>query len=198
MFWLSTLLWASWLMGQAFRDATWITGLCFYIPSPFLGVVLAAVAAYAWRKERQGVAALFLLLALPPAVFVLAVENHYGERSRQAIDGATSRLVHWNIAYGKLGTRRIESVLVDEDADIYIVSEVPVEIDAEGFALRLGESYDQRSLSQHGGRGPWLSGTRGLALRGGAAQRVFRLLEVGGLRAQGIRGRYGLERAGSS
>ena len=111
-----------WAVGQVFRDATWLTGLCFYLPSPVLATAMAGAACACLLTKRRRAALVVALLALPPLVFVLFVENNFAARPTAA-GTAEHRLVHWNIASG-LDRQDLRDVLVAQQADLYVLSEV--------------------------------------------------------------------------
>lgn len=126
-----------WCLGQVARDATWLTGLCFYIPSAVLVVVLLGWSVVHITRRRHFPAALAACLALPPLGSVLLVENHlFGHRAPLA--SAQVRLVHWNVG-GALG-HRTQHVLRDQRADLYVLSEVP-DYSVEEFRASLGMEY---------------------------------------------------------
>src|SRR5215472_11096399 len=76
-FGLSLALVPLWGVGQLARDRAWLTGLCFYIPSAFLAVLLAGWALYHLAGRRRKSAVLAALFALAPLGIVLLVENHF-------------------------------------------------------------------------------------------------------------------------
>src|SRR5688572_5969074 len=85
-----------WLLGQLLRDATWLTGLCFYVPSPLLAAILSGWGlVHLWAKRRRS-AAVALCLALPPLGVALLVENRPFASLPDA-GAAELRLVHWNV-----------------------------------------------------------------------------------------------------
>ena len=73
-----------------------VTGLCFYIPSAFLAVVLPVWAVILVARKRRRAAALAVYLALPPLAFVLLVENRLFSEPPTVASGYL-RLVHWNV-----------------------------------------------------------------------------------------------------
>jgi endonuclease/exonuclease/phosphatase family metal-dependent hydrolase len=126
-----------WAIGQVLRDATWLSGLCFYIPSPLAAATLLAWTAFHALTKRRRAAAVAALLALAPLYFVLLVENRF-------FAGATDssgdiRLVHWNVA-GPLPPEK-RNVLVGHRADIYVLSEIADRPGLEALRAELGEGY---------------------------------------------------------
>jgi len=124
----STALFLVWAVGQLFRDRWWITGLCFYLPSPAVFVTLAGSAVFLSRKFGKGSAILVALLALPPLVFVALVENRWWPPTRPEARSDDLRVVHWNVAHGRksaYGWYRMEDDLVEQapDGDLYVFSE---------------------------------------------------------------------------
>jgi vancomycin resistance protein VanJ len=136
--------WLAWIVGQAARDRTWLTGLCFYIPSPALSAALAVVSFVAWRRKRRTIAVMALVLALPPIVCTAALENRWVSAGDETPPPGSLRLLHWNVFWGHLGWDRVESEVVRRSPDLCVLSEAPKDLLAETLAGRLGESY--RSL----------------------------------------------------
>ncbi len=152
------LLVLPWTIGQLLRDRWWMTGLCFYIPSPLLLGALLLAAGLAWRRRRRYLAAVSLAAALAPAIVVGAFENRWrmpespgpgaqysrAPANRPTTDGSlaadTLTLVHWNVFRGFLGWDRIKSELAEHPADIYVISELPEKIRSEHVAV-LGEGF---------------------------------------------------------
>ncbi|MGE3807293.1 MAG: endonuclease/exonuclease/phosphatase family protein [Gemmataceae bacterium] len=136
---LVTLAILLWSVGQLFRDATWLTGLCFYIPSPLLALFLLLLAGWLWRKRRRWAMAMGLA-ALMPASFVVFIVNQFWTSGSPA-DSLPVRLVHWNVWNGRLGWEAIQADLVTERADIYVLSEAPEEAERIGLAHALGPEF---------------------------------------------------------
>jgi endonuclease/exonuclease/phosphatase (EEP) superfamily protein YafD len=114
-----------WSTGQLLRDRWWLSGICFYLPSPVLATWLLALAGIALRTGQRRRAVLLSLLALPPVVFMLALENQWRRpaTAQPAPAAGALRVVHWNVCRGALGWSRIRDRLVDERADLYVLSE---------------------------------------------------------------------------
>ncbi len=132
-----------WTIGQLLKDRWWLSGLCFYIPSPLLCGSLVIAAVLAWARQRRWLAVTSLLTALAPAAVVGTLENrwHFEDipsASPRARD--TFTLVHWNVFRGFLGWDRIQRELAAHPADIYVVSELPESIRSERVAV-LGEGF---------------------------------------------------------
>ena len=141
------LLWLLWLVGQMFRDGTWLTSLLFYVPSPALLLLLIGGSCYAYRANRRAVAGLLAGLALAPAVFVLCVENRLCTGRQDGPDGDTLRLVHWNVFHGHLGWDGIRSALQRRGADLYVLSEIPEKADIRATATSFGQDYSGIRIS---------------------------------------------------
>ncbi|MDR3633846.1 MAG: hypothetical protein P4L84_08415 [Isosphaeraceae bacterium] len=128
-----------WMVGQIARDDSWVTGLCFYIPSfflatAFLGFCVVYALCKRWRRCLLAVA-----LFVPPCAFVAFVENRFSRPEIAARPDALS-LVHWNVG-GKLrrnGTRR---VLLSHRADAYVLSEIDDRATVQEFRDALGGPY---------------------------------------------------------
>ena len=134
------LLWCVWLIGQGLRERTWLTGVCFFVPSPFIALVLLAVAVRIRRAHRLA-ARWILTLALLPVVWVAAVENQWRSPADATGQEPVLRIVHWNIWYATLGWERIERELHLCNADFYAFSELPEDADLAGVAQRLGPEF---------------------------------------------------------
>jgi vancomycin resistance protein VanJ len=111
---------AVWLVGQVVRDRSWLTGMCFYLPSPLVAAWLLLLALGAgWQGRRRR------------ALGVAGVENQWTPPARSAAPaGPPLRLVHWNVWDGPhMGHRwpRICRVLTQLEADVYVLSEAPDE-----------------------------------------------------------------------
>lgn len=142
VFRLAALLFPFWLVGQAARDDSWLTGLCFYIPSAFLMVAyLGFGLAYALGKRYRR-SLLALVLGVLPLGFVLFVENDFF-RPRPPARSDAVRLVHWNVG-GKLRPSGEQRVLLAERADVYVLSEKGNDLPVQQFRDALGPSYQAR------------------------------------------------------
>lgn len=123
----------AWGLGQAARDAKWATGLLFFIPSPVLAVASAVSATRAARRRNWRWTVTLTLLAIPPLLFVVSVENQFLGRTTSttmsdtstALEAETLRVVHWNVWHGKLGWSTIRPLLDEKDADLTLLSEAP-------------------------------------------------------------------------
>ncbi|MBL8799434.1 MAG: endonuclease/exonuclease/phosphatase family protein [Planctomycetia bacterium] len=171
---LSTLLcWGgivastAWIVGQIWRDASWLTGLCFYLPSPLLAVSLLFAAAFAWRSARRWALGL-LVLACGPLAFVALIENRWTQPPVELGEGTPRRLVHWNVFDGKLGWERILTQLEAQRADAYVLSEVTGDLDFSAAAATLGSGFT--SLRQ---------GSLAIIARGTLTERVERDHDAG-------------------
>src|SRR5262245_9037750 len=131
---------AAWAIGQVARDATWATGLCFYIPSVVTAAALVAVAGLQAVTRRRRSALLALGVALAPVGFAGLVENDLG--TKMPGPPAAIRVVHWNTG-GRPDRPGIAEPLAAERADLYVLTEVPSDGSVESFraALDIPESY---------------------------------------------------------
>ncbi len=141
--WLAGICLAGWLLGQVARDFNWITGMMFYVPGPVVTAIVLLCARDLARRERGRTAAVLALLALPP-ILVTAAENHWRRASTH--DGQVE-LVHWNVFYGRLGWERAAQVLRARGADLYVLSEIPDDIDGKTLAAAVGDGYQAEILA---------------------------------------------------
>lgn len=121
---------AAWTWGQAWRDETWFSGLCFYIPSPVLAVWLVGIACLLYRSRARSSARFVLALALAPLSAVIGFENQWshprGSGAAAVRASATPlKIVHWNVKHGDRGWDKIAEKLATLDADAYCLSEAP-------------------------------------------------------------------------
>jgi vancomycin resistance protein VanJ len=146
-----TVLWG---LGQIGRDRTWLTGVCFYLPSPEVAGLGLLVFAILLRLRSRRLAALSLVLALPPIVLTLAFENTLRRPGAIRPRGARAqpvvvRLVHWNVARGRLGWEDALRDLRARPADVYVLSEAPPNRDWSREAKAWGA--DWQAVSAHEG-----------------------------------------------
>ncbi len=127
------------MIGQIARDWTWLTGLCFYIPSPFLAAVLFVWTVIHFRCGRRRAAAVSACVALVPLAVVLFAENHFRGEPPPATTEAAVRLVHWNVGGGLSSNAR--SVLLEKRAQVYVLSEIPGAGPIEELRAVLGREY---------------------------------------------------------
>lgn len=139
VFAVAALLLPVWVVGQVARDASWLTGLCFYLPSPVPAAAFLAFALLYALGKRPRRALLCVALALPPLVFVGFVENRFF-RSRPPAPPNALRLVHWNTGW-KLGRAGARRALLSQKADLYVISEIGASQSVRAFAEALGPSY---------------------------------------------------------
>jgi hypothetical protein len=114
---VAIILFAVWLVGQTFHDHWWPTALCFYVPSPLVAAILAAIALLALWKRRSRTACLAGLLAAGPALFVGCVENRWLASQNGADSRHDLRVVHWNVFGGNWGWHRVCRTLKGLEAD---------------------------------------------------------------------------------
>jgi hypothetical protein len=128
-----------WVVGQITRDSSWLTGLCFYIPSAFLAAVFLGFGlVYALGRQHRK-AFLAVTVALPPLGFVGFVENRF-TRLLPLASPDSLRLVHWNIG-GALGEHGTQPVLLADQADLYVLSEIGAGQSVRAFTAALGPPY---------------------------------------------------------
>jgi vancomycin resistance protein VanJ len=140
IFFAGTLTLASlWAIGQVVRDATWLTGLCFYIPSVVVLAALVGCTILNGVRQRHTGAVLAAGLALAPLGVALFAENRFCKMPIRPTSGSHLRLVHWNVAHGL--SPGAQEVLRDEHADIYVLSETPDARTVEEFCATLGPEY---------------------------------------------------------
>lgn len=141
-----SLLTLMWCVGQIFRDVTWMTGLCFYIPSPAIAAVWLFFAIVALRCKRRGLAvAALVILVLPLAM--MGVRENAILRTPTRVGGSPSlRFVHWNVYRGHLGWEAIQQRLADERADFYLLSEIPRDASFERLTTLRPDVTDATSI----------------------------------------------------
>lgn len=124
----------AWLIGQWRRDATLLTALCFYIPSPLLLVTLLVGSGVCHAVRLRYAGRGLLALAAMPLVSIALVENQWATPppAEDAV-GTPVRVVHWNVMWGELGWPAIAKQLVELDADAYVLSEVGAGFDFSAF-----------------------------------------------------------------
>ncbi|WP_146572492.1 endonuclease/exonuclease/phosphatase family protein [Botrimarina hoheduenensis] len=152
---LPALLSIAWAIGQVWRDKYWLTGLCFYAPSPVVAALLALGGLTAWWLKRRSLACYALLLACAPLTSVLLFEHRWfatdhtaatlvesrasltskerGLVAPQVIGSRTLRVVHWNVMWGKRGWSREVDELLPLQAELYALSEIDPSADYSRF-----------------------------------------------------------------
>jgi endonuclease/exonuclease/phosphatase (EEP) superfamily protein YafD len=143
--WADFALALCWAVGQFVRDATWLTGLCFYIPSIVVAALLAGSAALHARSRSQwraGVAAALAALALGVS---LGVENAPVWRRPRVAPAGAMRLVHWNVGW-RMYRQRVRDVLLEDRADFYVLSELG-RGSVDAFHEALGPGYQARAFA---------------------------------------------------
>jgi len=137
-----TLLWG---IGQVVRDMTWLSGMCFYIPSVVVAAALVGWTIFYGVRQRYGNALLAAGLAVVPLCVALFAENHFGALPARAATEAQVRLVHWNVAHELSGGA--QEVLREQHADIYVLSEVPDVRTVEELCATLGPEYHAQTFA---------------------------------------------------
>ncbi len=139
--WALVFLWGLWVVGYYARDATWLTGLCFFIPTPVVCGVLAA-SAWKWRRSGRGREAVVLgWLGFWAGFFMVGSENKIFPRGHERPRAGVLRLVHWNVNRGDFGWDGIESELRAARPDLCVLSEVPGKADVQTLARRFGADF---------------------------------------------------------
>lgn len=132
-------LFAVWAVGQLARDATWVTGLCFYLPSVVMAVVALALFGLVAIARRPALCLFAAVFALPPVLVVVLIENRFGSGSGE--DPCDLRLVHWNTG-GRPARPGVGEHLIAERADMYVLSEVPNASHVAVLRDQLGAGYN--------------------------------------------------------
>ncbi len=141
------MIFAAWVLGQVVRDLHWITGLCFYIPSPILVVGLACGSLVELKLKRKTRSNLLILVTIAPIYFIGVVENHFIQPLGLPVqDKPQYKLIHWNVFSAHLGWESVKNKVIAEAADIYFLTEVK-DLPLEEFKEALGEDYQLRTFS---------------------------------------------------
>jgi hypothetical protein len=127
-----------WAVGQLARDATFVTGLCFYLPSVLAAGVLVVVAVTLAVARRRRAALVFALLAAPPLAVVGVVENDFTPKPPSP--PGEYKLVHWNTK-GRPARPGVGEYLLMEQADLYVLTDVGGPAHVEAFRDQLGPGY---------------------------------------------------------
>jgi vancomycin resistance protein VanJ len=133
-------LWAAWAACQLLRDRWALTTVFFYLPAPVLLALLIGVALVVrWTGGRR-ISSLLLLLAILPAA---VIRNDSSPRyARPEINaGPTLRLAHWNVCRGCGGWERQVQQLLNQHADLVVLSEAPRDVAPRKLAARFGADY---------------------------------------------------------
>lgn len=134
-------LFAAWLLGQWLRDRNLLAGFLFYLPSPVVALVAAVFAAAMAKAGRRRTAVVIALLSFPPAWITAVQENRWTPARPEPPEGRW-KLVHWNVFDASLGAERVMRTLAREDADLYLLSELPDRLDAAFLSAALGGDRD--------------------------------------------------------
>ncbi len=146
VFRLIILMSGLWCIGQIARDRTWMTGLCFYLPTPIVFVGLSVAGSWQWIVGEKRQSKISFALAFVPALFLL-VENARLFWTPTPAATATYTLVHWNVASGRLGWNRILPRLLEQRADIYVLSERPQTVELGSVASAFGDAYQSQRFA---------------------------------------------------
>lgn len=134
-----------WVVGQVARDSTWLSGLCFYIPSALVAALLIGESLACLLRRRWQAAACAACLAAPPLGIYLLVENHWFSMQAPAAPSHL-RIVHWNVA-GHLQRPGAQDVLLANSADLYVLSEIPDVAAVEALCQALGTEFQAEVFS---------------------------------------------------
>ncbi len=128
------LVFAVWVLGQIFRDRFYLTGLCFYLPSPVVCALSTYTAVRLHRESRLFLVVAFVMSLSVSCSIVGREHNFWGAKSGSinTDHSETYRLLHWNIFRGHGGVEKLRLAATSVGADIYAFSEAPDE-----FTLRL-------------------------------------------------------------
>ena len=144
----------AWVIGQIFRDAVWLSGVLFYIPSlpACLGMALVGIRNFASGHRRTGLA--FVIGSLMAAAVVVQIDSYLFMSPESRIGPPNSastptyqryNLVHWNAFDGRIHWDGAQSDLLRDVADIYVFSETPnrqrIVKFAAACAVQKGEPY---------------------------------------------------------
>jgi len=139
--WLSLLLW---IIGQIGRDSNAMVALLFYIPSVAVLIALFTAWVIHVRTGNRIAARLTIAALLVPTYVVFHLENQWWRPKESVTQSSSSvlRLVHWNVASGNFRWTSAARQLVDQKADVYVLSEVPSQHQVEAWMEQLGTPYD--------------------------------------------------------
>ena len=132
-----------WCIGQIARDQTWVTGLCFYIPSLFVGVLFAFLTFVRWRQKSR-IGWIFLAIAGLAGFCVCFVDNSIfgGLWVESQTPTSTHTLVHWNVFDGQFYWQSGHNRLVAMAPEIIVLSEPPSPERVRALSEALGAEYD--------------------------------------------------------
>lgn len=139
--WLSLPLW---IVGQVGRDSNAVVALLFYIPSVTVLGALITVWVVHVRTENRIAGRLAVAALLLPAYVVFHLENQWWRPKGSVTQSSSSvlRLVHWNVSSGNFRWRSAARQLVDQKADIYVLSEVPSQHKVGAWLKQLATPYE--------------------------------------------------------
>lgn len=158
----------AWMIGQVLRDQSWWTGLLFYIPTPLVCFLSAALVFMRLSRRLQGsgrsaeprlgrqslavqlrtwVAGVVLLLS---TFVITSLENQWMQATRElppqdlqdSAPGASIRLIHWNLMFPMSRWHDQKPVILGLAPEIIALSETTDSVRSEdlpGYSvLRLG------------------------------------------------------------
>ena len=143
--WVGVGTFGVWAVGQLARDATFVTGLCFYLPSVLVVGVLAVVAVTLAVAHRRRSALLLALLGVPPLAFVGVVENDFVPKP--AGPPGEYRLMHWNVK-GRPVRPGVGEYLLAENTDLYVLTDMAGPAHVEVFRDQLGPGYTAETFGE--------------------------------------------------
>lgn len=151
---LPLLLFLAWTVGQIFRDLFWTTGLCFYIPSVLVCLLLWAAVWFDRIENRKRFSLLQAACSLIVLCCILFLENQFfrtpavtpvaqaeQQNNAPASERPVVKLVHWNICRARSGLEKILDRLKSVDADLIALSEVPRDFDLSKVETFFGDDF---------------------------------------------------------
>lgn len=150
---MPVLLWGFflvWAFGRVARDRWWLSGLTFYIPTPVVTTCLLVLMAWETGRRQLRAAALTATLLATCVCSLVVSENRFVPTATSASPGKTLRAVHWNVLSGKLGWPQVQEHLRTLDADLYVLSEPPWDLEDELFPGYEGAALGAMSVFARG------------------------------------------------
>ena len=172
IYWAGFGVGSVWVVGQSYRDSTWLTSLAFYLPSPCVCLFLILCGGTLHVRRRRRLAIVLGSLAVIPALWVCGVENRFGHSGVDVVPEETSTLMHWNIRGRRINGDAWSRVLDharEKAPDLCVMSEVPAFGTVAQLETAFGDEFEGRRFhnmsvvargSLHGGE--WLSRWNGV------------------------------------
>lgn len=142
----ATAMFVLWCTGQLARDRTWLTGLMFYIPAVPACLGMFFVAVWNLLAKQRVIGWGFFAGALLAGYVACQVDNQMFRPSPTVADAGQHTLVHWNALDGDLNWPGAQQHLVQQHADIYVLSEPPDAAALERLRTSLGSDYSAQRL----------------------------------------------------